>query len=220
MITASSLVATVASAFIVTFATVVFPNPSTLAAGRATLIGGTRAAAAFLSGVLALDAIVFLVLVFGLHPVLINVGIAHVLPPIAGVALVIAGLVMVLGSRRDVRESDATAVASAPPSGPALRGPFLTALAVNAANPGFWLWWTTVGTSFIHAARHWGDMGLTLLLLAFLCGTASWYIPLLWALHRGRDIFPAKFQRRLLAWFGVALVAFGIYLGWHWLVAG
>lgn len=220
MITASSLVATVASAFIVTFATVVVPSPSTLAAGRATLIGGTRAAAAFLSGVLVLDAMVFLVLVFGLHPVLLDVGIAHALPPIAGVALVIAGVVMIFRSRRGAHEPDATEAGSDPPSGPALRGPFLTALAVNAANPGFWLWWTTVGTSFIHAARHWGDMGLTLLLLAFLCGTASWYIPLLWALHRGRQIFPATFQQRLLAWFGVALVAFGIYLSWHWLVAG
>jgi threonine/homoserine/homoserine lactone efflux protein len=220
VITASSLVATVASAFIVTFATVVVPSPSTLAASRATLMGGSRAAAAFLSGVLLLDTTVFLVLVFGLHPVLINVGVAHALPPVAGLALVIAGIVMVLKSRGEERQPGPTASASGPASGPALRGPFLTALAVNAANPGFWLWWTTVGTSFIHAARHWGGMGLTLLLLAFLCGTVAWYLPLVWTLHKGREVFPAAFQQRLLAWFGVALVVFGIYLGWHWLAAG
>ena len=62
-----SLVATVASAFVVTFATVVIPSPSTVAASRYAVRRGTRAAAVFLGAVLCLDVAVFLVLAFGFH---------------------------------------------------------------------------------------------------------------------------------------------------------
>lgn len=216
----SSLLATILSAFMVTFATVVVPSPSTLALGRVAVADGTRAAAVFLSAVLVLDTFVFGLLVFGVHPVLHLAGVTRYLVPLAGVGLVAAGLAMAATADRGTSRwlEGGEAPAGAPSS--RARGPFAAGIVVNVANPGFWIWWTTVGTSFIHAARHWGDVGLTLLLVAFLCGTSAWYVPLMWAFHRGRRVFSARSQARLNLCFGIAMAAFGIYLVWHWILAG
>jgi hypothetical protein len=71
--------------------------------------------------------------------------------------------------------------------------------------------------SFIHAVRPWGDPGLGLLLLAFLAGAAAWYIPLLWALSRGRQVLTARTRRVALVFLGLAMVGFGAFLLWRWL---
>jgi threonine/homoserine/homoserine lactone efflux protein len=215
-----SLLATILSAFLVTFATVVVPSPSTLALGRVAVADGTRAAAVFLSAVLVLDTFVFALLVFGIHPVLHLVGVTRYLVPLAGAGLVVAGLLVAATADRSSSRWSDSGQQPADDLRTRSRGPFAAGILVNAANPGFWIWWTTVGTSFIHAARQWGDIGLTLLLVAFLCGTSAWYLPLMWAFHHGRKVFSQRFQARLNLAFGIAIAGFGVYLVWHWVLAG
>ena len=214
-----SLITTVASAFIVTFATVVIPSPSTVAASRYAMRHGTRAAAVFLGAVLCLDIAVFLVLAVGFHPVLHAAGLARYLAALAGAGLVVAGIVLAVTARRGGPRRRQGAITERPEDSSTARGPFLAGLLVPATNPGFWVWWTTVGTSFIHAARHWGNVGLGLLLLAVLAGTAAWYFPLLWALGRGRQVFSKRVQEITVFCLGFAMIGFGIVLLWRSLVA-
>jgi threonine/homoserine/homoserine lactone efflux protein len=214
-----SLVTTVASAFIVTFATVVIPSPSTVAASRYAMSRGTHAGAVFLGAVLCLDTAVFLVLALGFHPVLHAVGVARYLAPVAGAGLVVVGVVMAATARRGGPRGRSSVAAAETEEGGTPRGPFLAGLLVPASNPGFWIWWTTVGTSFIHAARHWGNIGLGLLLLAFIGGAAAWYLPLLWALSRGRQVFSQRVQEITVFCLGVAMIGFGAVLLWRSLVA-
>jgi threonine/homoserine/homoserine lactone efflux protein len=214
----TSLLAVVASAFLVTLATVIVPSPSTMAASRYAVSHGTRAAAACLSGVVVLDILVFLSLAYGFEPVLYRIGGHRYLLPAAAMLLLIAGLGMILLAPRDV----STRLISArgkerADREQALHGPFLAGLLIPIANPGYWIWWTTVGTSFIHAARRWGNLGLTLLLTGFIAGVVVWYIPLLYALHHGRQIFSKEAQQRILVALGVGMVAFGAHLLWTWL---
>ena len=211
----SSLAALFASAFGVTFATVVVPSPSTVAASRLAVRDGTRAAAIFLAAVLTLDTLVFLVLVFGFHPLLSSIGAASYLVAAAGLGLTIAGTVMAMTARRDAGRLVESSQEDVDEHEPKTRGPFLAGLLVPSANPGFWIWWTTVGTSFIHAARKWGDVGLALLLVAFISGAAAWYIALLWALHHGRQLFSQRVEEKVLFVLGLAMVGFGMYLLWR-----
>jgi threonine/homoserine/homoserine lactone efflux protein len=209
----SSLSATVLSAFLITFATVVVPSPSTVAASRLAFTHGWRAAATFLAAVVLLDIAVFSALALGFQPLLHRVGGAAYLVSAAGAGMVVIGIVMAvrpprLASDDDIRSSGAGARA-------ALHAPFLAGLLVPAANPGFWLWWMTVGTSLIHAARHWGDLGLTALLMAFVVGVLAWYLPLVLALRRGRAVFSARALGRVVRLLGVALAVFGIHLLVH-----
>ncbi len=211
----SSLPLTVASAFVVTLATVIVPNPSTIAASRLVVTRGARAAAAFLSAVVVLDVAVFFVMALGLQPLLYSIGGTSYLVPIAGAGMVIVGAVMMVTAPRAAAKLRARQQGSAEGRGNGgLHGPFLAGLLVPAANPGFWVWWTTVGTSFIHAARQWGRLGLALLLASFLAGVSAWYIPLVLALRRGKDVFSPRILRWVLFAFGAALIAIGAHLLW------
>lgn len=210
-----SLATTVGSAFVVTFVTVMVPSPSTVAASRYAVRRGTRAAAVFLGAVLCLDTAVFLVLAHGFHPFLNALGAAKYVMPLAGAGLMVFGLVMIVTARRGGLYGHSMRSAPGPEGLGAARGPFVAGFLVPAANPGFWIWWTTVGTSFIHAAHHWGGVGLGLLLLAFLGGAAAWYLPLLWALHRGREVFSERAQDLTLVFLGLAMFAFGAVLLWR-----
>ena len=209
------LAATIGSAFIVTFLTVMVPSPSTVAASRYAVRNGTRAAASFLSAVLCLDTAVFLVLAHGFHPVLNALGAAKYLMPVAGTGLVIFGFIMVGTARKGGLYPQSKRIATDPGIPGTTHQPFAAGLLVPAANPGFWIWWTTVGTSFIHSARHWGGVGLSLLLLAFLGGAVAWYLPLLWALSRGREVFSEQTQNRVLVVLGLAMAGFGGALLWR-----
>jgi L-lysine exporter family protein LysE/ArgO len=214
-----SLAATAGSAFVVTFLTVMVPNPSTVAASRYAMRDGTRSGAAFLSAVLFLDAVVFLVLAHGFHPALNALGVARYLMPVAGAGLVVFGGIMVVTARTGgvYRRS----MMEARDSEPADTGqrPFVAGLVVPAANPGFWIWWTTVGTSFIHRARDWGGLGLGVLFIAFLSGAGAWYVALLWAVSHGRQIFSVRVQTRVLVVLGVAMGGFGVVLLWRSILA-
>ncbi len=204
------------SAFVVTFATVVVPSPSTIAASRFALSHGTRGAAACLGGVVTLDILVFLGLAFGLEPALYAVGGHRYLVPVAGAFLTVAGVVMIVTAPRHLTDrlvSDRGRQHAEREM--RLHGPFLAGLIIPAANPGFWLWWASVGTAFIHAARRFGRLGLALLLGAFLAGVLSWYVPLLLALRRGREVFSGRTQTRLLVALGIGMVAFGLHLLWR-----
>lgn len=209
------LVTTIVSAFMVTFVTVVVPSPSTVTASRYAVRRGTRAAAVFLTAVLCLDSAVFLVLVFGFHPVLNALGAASYLVPLAGAGLIIVGAVMVVTAQRAGSHLLSMSPGPVPEGGGTTRGPFLAGLLVPAANPGFWIWWTTVGTSFIHAARPWGSLGLGLLLVAFVTGAAAWYAVLLWALSRGRQVFSERIQDRVLVLLGLVMIGFGAVIFWR-----
>jgi len=209
------LATNIGSAFVVTFLTVMVPSPSTVAASRYAMRDGTRAAASFLGGVLCLDIAVFLVLAHGFHPVLNALGAATYLMPVAGAGLVVFGCVMVATARRGGIYTPSKSMTPRREIPGAGHRPFAAGLLVPAANPGFWIWWTTVGTSFIHGARHWGGVGLSLLLLAFLGGAVAWYLPLLWALSRGREVFSARTQYRVLLVLGLAMAGFGCVLLWR-----
>lgn len=203
------LATTIVSAFVVTFVTVVVPSPSTVAASRYAVRSGIRTAAVFLAAVLCLDTAVFLVLIYGIHPFLRYLGAAQYLVPLAGAGLMIVGLVMIVTARREGSWLLSMSQRPELESAGTARGPFLAGLLVPAANPGFWIWWTTVGTSFIHAARPWGPLGLGLLLIAFLGGAATWYAVLLWALSHGRQVFSERIQDYVLVGLGLVMTGFG-----------
>ncbi len=211
----ASLPAVLVTAFLVSFATVVVPSPITLAASRFAVARGTRAAAVLLTAVTLTDVAVFALIAFGFQPYLHRLGGVHYLIPVAGGLLVVAGVAMVAASRRDVAQLVSPRGRRRVDHEQSLHGSFLAGVAVAVLNPGYWLWWTTAGTTFIHAARHWGRLGLALALLAFLAGVLAWYVPLVFALRHGRRVFSAEWNRRVLVLLGSGMVACGVYVLWR-----
>ncbi len=215
MLDATSLPAVVITAFFVSLATVIIPSPSTLTASRFGVAKGTRAAIACLSGVVLLDILAFVALALGFQPLLDRIGGSIYIVKIAGFLLIAAGIASIIAAPKDVSRLVSKRGQQFAEREQKLHGPFIAGVIIPIANPGYWIWWTTVGTAFVHTARKWGRLGLTLVFLAFLTGVLAWYIPLILALHHGRQIFSPKVQQRLLTFLGIAMIGFGSFLIWE-----
>ncbi len=213
-----SLPALVTSAFLVSLATVAIPGPITLVASRFALARHMSAAIWFLIGVTTLDVALFTALAGGAAPVLRQIGALPVVEIVGGIALVWGGV----SSLREVE----------PRRDPALNvdiesrsvfGSFLLGLLVAAGNPHYWIWWVTAGLAFVEAARAHGAPGLAWMLGALVGGVICWYVPLLWALHRGSSLLTPRAERLVTRGMGIALLLLGLGLAclgmWRFWVA-
>lgn len=202
-----SLPALLASAFIVSLVTVAVPGPITLVASRLAISQRISAAVWFLVGVTVVDISLFFALATGAASVLARIG---ALPPVeflGGVALIVGGTI----SLRSRKTSAAHGVPAEPTSGTPW-GSFVLGVAVAVGNPHYWIWWVTAGLAFVSAAQSFGALGLAWMLAALVGGVVSWYIPLLWALHRGKAILSKRAERFIATALGVLLMVLGFGL--------
>lgn len=210
---ALSLPVLTAVAFLVSLITVAIPGPITLVASRLMIARRTAAAVWFLAGVTVLDVALFLALASGAGPLLARIGAMPIVEFLGGVAL-LAGGVASLRRQPELAASD-----FALPSGDGSRHSFLLGVAVSAGNPHYWIWWVTAGLAFVEAARSHGPLGLTVMLAALVGGVVSWFVPLMWALHRGRQLLSPRAAQRLEQVLGVLLLLLGLGLlalgGWR-----
>jgi len=200
-----SLPALVATAFLVSLATVAVPGPITLVASRLAIAHHLSAAVWFLVGVTCLDVALFVALAAGAAPVLRRVGALPIVEIVGGLALLWGGISAIRTKpsprrkKRRLEDIDARNAA----------GDFALGLAVAAGNPHYWIWWATAGLAFVEAARTHGAAGMAWMLGALITGVVAWYIPLLWALHRGGTLLSPRAELLVTRGMGVVLVALG-----------
>jgi len=208
----------VTSAFLVSLATVAIPGPITLVASRLVLARHMSAAIWFLIGVTTLDVSLFTALAGGAAPVLRQIGALPMVEIVGGIALVWGGVTSLreaeprrdLGLKLDIESRSNF-------------GSFLLGLLVAAGNPHYWIWWVTAGLAFVEAARAHGAPGLAWMLGALVGGVVCWYVPLLWALHRGSSLLTPRAEHMVTRGMGIALLLLGLGLAclgtWRFWVA-
>jgi len=202
-----SLPALVASAFLVSLATVAVPGPITLVASRLALSRHVMAAVWFLVGVTCLDVALFAALASGAAPRLREVGAIPFVEVLGGAALLWGG-VSSLRAPRPTRDPQVRVhVKEGSPV-----GHFLLGVLVAAGNPHYWIWWVTAGLAFVEAARAHGASGLLWMLGALVGGVVAWYAPLLWTLSRGSVLLTPRVERLVTRGMGVALLLLGLGL--------
>lgn len=213
-----SLPALVTSAFLVSLATVAIPGPITLVASRLVLARHMSAAIWFLVGVTTLDVSLFTALAGGAAPVLRQIGALPVVEIVGGIALVWGGVTSL--RKAEPRRDAGLKLDIESRSG---FGSFLLGLLVAAGNPHYWIWWVTAGLAFVEAARAHGAPGLAWMLGALVGGVVCWYVPLLWALHRGSSLLTPRAEHLVTRGMGIALLLLGLGLGclgtWRFWVA-
>lgn len=199
--------ALVAVAFVVSLATVAIPGPITIVATHLALERRLAGAVWFLVGTTALDAALFASLAAGAGPVLRRIGALPLVEIVGGLVLLWGGLASL---RRHFPSDHMRPRLHREPHRPL--GYFALGLLVSAANPHYWIWWVTAGLAFVEAARAHGTPGLAWMLVALIAGVIAWYIPLLWALQRGRALLPPRVERVVVQIMGVAIVLLGVGL--------
>jgi threonine/homoserine/homoserine lactone efflux protein len=202
-----SLPALVASAFAVSLATVAIPGPITLLASRLALARHMWAAIWFLVGVTLLDVALFTALAGGAAPVLRRIGALPMVEIVGGMALVWGGATS-LRQPRPQREPGINVDIESR----SLFGSFLLGTLVAAGNPHYWIWWVTAGLAFVEAARAHGAPGLAWMLLALVGGVVCWYVPLLWAIHRGSALLTPHAEHLVTRAMGAVLLLLGLGL--------
>lgn len=202
-----SLPALVISAFLVSFATVAVPGPITIVAGRLALARHALAATWFLVGTTALDIALFSALAAGAAPALRAIGALPVVEIMGGAALLWGGLSSwrSSGHERTIREPRNI-------EGRSILGYVALGLAVSAANPHYWIWWVTAGLAFVEGARAHGASGLAWMLGALIGGVICWYVPMLWAIHRGRVLLSPRGERIVVRGISIGLIVLGVAL--------
>lgn len=206
--------ALVASAFLVSLATVAIPGPITLVASRLALGRGVLSAAWFLAGSTALDIVFFSALAAGAAPSLRALGALPIVEITGGLALLWGGV----ASLRSVPVKHTPRRFVDDPQTRSSASNFGLGVAVSLGNPHYWIWWVTAGLAFVEAARTHGRVGLAWMLGALIAGVVSWYVPLLWALHHGRALLSPRGERVVVKAMSVALIVVGATLaalGFH-----
>lgn len=209
-----SLPALVATAFLVSLATVAVPGPITLLASRLALSRHAANAVWFLLGVTLVDVALFTALAAGAAPTLRRIGALPLVEIVGGLALLWGGAAS-LREHPAVRRTVPIVAAAEPRSAVAS---LLLGLLTALGNPHYWIWWVTAGLAFVEAARSHGRGGLLWMLGALVGGVVAWYVPLVWACRRGRTLLSERGERIVTVSMGIVLLALGAgltALGFH-----
>jgi threonine/homoserine/homoserine lactone efflux protein len=121
---------------------------------------------------------------------------------IGGIALIVFGGLTIAGSR--------SATMASPPI-QTVNNPYLAGLVTSAANPYFWIWWISIGSTMVIAGL---QGGLTLagsFMIGHWTADTTWYTFVSTGVSKGRIVFSDNAYRKIIALCGMFLILFGIY---------
>jgi len=130
--------------------------------------------------------------------------IATIIGMAGGLFLIIMGLSLVKGGLKGMKwEGERLGwVRGAPILGGAL---------VSVANPYWWLWWATVGLSYVIWSLGIGLLGLSVFFIAHILSDLSWYSVVAFGIASGRGIIKEKIYKWLVPFCGLFLILLGGY---------
>lgn len=89
--------------------------------------------------------------------------------------------------------------------------PAIAGVTVSIANPYWWLWWATIGLSYITLAMNSGSLGLASFFTGHISADLAWYSLVTIAVSGGRRFINARVYQVVLTGCGIFLVGMGIY---------
>jgi threonine/homoserine/homoserine lactone efflux protein len=90
-------------------------------------------------------------------------------------------------------------------------GSFQAGALTSMSNPGFFIWWATVGAVLVTKSLMWGAIGVALFIIVHWSVDLIWYWLLTFMTHHGKKIMSPKVQGGVFAVCGILLVSFGAY---------
>jgi threonine/homoserine/homoserine lactone efflux protein len=187
-------------AFLIGLTGALAPGPTLVATINVSLKGGWTMGPKVVFGHMAIETVVFLLILFGVSATAIRYSATIAL--IGGTALIVFGALT-------IRESRTASLAQSGSGSSA--NPYLAGIMTSATNPYFWIWWLTIGSVLLLTTLSGG----ILLALVFMAGhwgaDLGWYTVVSSAIHRGRTVLSERGYRWALMLCGVFLVCFGGY---------
>jgi threonine/homoserine/homoserine lactone efflux protein len=177
------------------------PGPTLVAAINASVTGGWTAGPKVTFGHMVVEILMVLVIIGGLSVIL--AGYSVLIAAIGGTALVVFGVLTILGSRQA-----RIGVSEHPQQNAA---PVFAGLVTSISNPYFWIWWLTVGSALLIGALEGGLFPAIAFITGHWGADLGWYTLVSASIHKGRFFLGQREYRIVLAACGVFLVGFGAY---------
>ena len=196
------------TAFIVALSGAMMPGPMLSTAVAESLKGGWRVGPYMILGHGVLEIILILALVAGLAGFLTQPGVTLAIALVGGIVLLFLGGTM----SRDAMQSKLSLnlEASSSPRRPSMH-PAVAGVTVSMANPYWWLWWATIGLSYITLAMNSGALGLATFFTGHISADLVWYSLVTIAVSGGRRFINPRVYQVILAGCGIFLVGMGFY---------
>jgi len=177
------------------------PGPTLVAAINASVKDGWTAGPKVTFGHMVVEVIMIALVVGGLSLVL--AGYSTMIAVAGGMALIVFGILTILGAQKARIDIPGEASQKAEP--------VLAGFVTSIGNPYFWIWWLTVGSALLIGAL----AGGLVVIIAFIAGhwgaDLGWYTLVSVSIHKGRFFLGTREYRIVLAACGIFLIGFGAY---------
>ena len=193
------------TSFLVGFSGAMMPGPMLTATLGESLRRGFRAGPLIVLGHGLIEGVLVIALAAGIGPFLTAPGVTRIIALVGGTVLILMGLHMAFQGRNlqlDVPTKDSIADVA---------GPVLAGIWTSASNPYFFIWWATIGLSFITDARPSGAHAVGVFYAGHILSDLVWFSFVAWMAAKGRRLLPDRAFRCLVMVCGLILVGLGAW---------
>jgi threonine/homoserine/homoserine lactone efflux protein len=176
------------------------PGPTLVATINASIAGDWTTGLKVSLGHVIVELFIVILILLGLATVALPYTSA--IAGIGGIALVAFGVLTIAGSRKaTLGNSTVQTVAN----------PYMAGLVTSAANPYFWIWWLSIGSSMVIAGLEGGLVLAGAFMLGHWTADTTWYTIVSTGVSKGRTIFSDTSYRKIIVLCGIFLILFGMY---------
>jgi len=176
------------------------PGPTLVATINASLTGSWTAGLKISLGHILAELAIFILIVFGLATIVRPY--TTVIAVVGGTALIIFGILTILGSRTASLDQKGTRSDA---------NPVIAGLVSSAANPYFWIWWLSVGSAMVIAGLEGGIILAAVFMIGHWAADTGWFTLVAVSVSKGVSVLNDTLYHRIMAVCGLFLIGFGLY---------
>ena len=197
------------TAFVVGLSGALMPGPVTAVTAEHTIKRGVIAAPLVTLGHGIMEGLIVVLLVFGLGQIIGTPAVTGVIGIAGGLVLAWMGWNMVKSARSGVLSLNGSGGSNKATMGPVLAGAMST-----MANPYWFLWWATVGASYVAISQQHGPQGVLLFFSGHILADLSWLMVIAVLLATGKKFISDRIYAGVVVVLGIFLVVLAVYFFW------
>jgi threonine/homoserine/homoserine lactone efflux protein len=176
------------------------PGPTLVATINASIAGNWASGLKISLGHVIVELFLVILILLGLTAVALPHTSA--IAAVGGIALILFGGLTLAGSRTATLSTCAVQSVS---------NPYSAGLITSAANPYFWIWWLSIGSSMVIAGLEGGLVFVGIFMVGHWCADTLWFTLVSIAVSKGRTLFSDSAYRSIMMLCGIFLILFGIF---------
>lgn len=197
------------TAFIVGLSGALMPGPVTAITVEQTIKRGLIAAPLVTLGHGIMEALIVALLVFGLGRFMTTPAVTGIIGIAGGALLAWMGLNMIKSARSGYLTLNRPRGSDKAASGPVLAGVLST-----LANPYWFLWWATVGASYVALSQRHGMPGVLLFYSGHILADLLWLLVIAVILVTGKKFISDRIYTGVVIILGIFLIILAAYFFW------